>query len=80
MRDACASYNRLSMFWNSDEDDNAVHRLLRLGSRLGFLTYEQLNEELPDAVVSPGRLDALLARVDALGIRLIDESDAAALD
>jgi hypothetical protein len=53
-----------------------VRALLDLGERLGFLTYEMLNERLPDAIVRPDRLDAFLIEVDERGIRLIDEADA----
>ena len=59
----------------SDEPDDPVERLLRLGERQGYLTYEMLNERLPDEAVSPDNLDALLAAIDSRGIRLIDEAD-----
>jgi RNA polymerase primary sigma factor len=52
-----------------------VRELLRVGERLGYLTYEELNAKLPDEVVSPVRLDAILIEMDRRGIRLIDEAD-----
>ena len=58
------------------EPDDPVERLLRLGERQGYLTYEMLNERLPDEVVSPDQLDLLLMAIDSRGIRLIDEADA----
>lgn len=58
------------------EPDDPVERLLRLGERQGYLTYEMLNEQLPDEAVSPDRLDRLLRTIDARGIRLIDDADA----
>jgi RNA polymerase primary sigma factor len=45
------------------------------GRPRGFLTYEELNEKLPDEVVSPDKLDTLLMRIDEMGIKLIDEAD-----
>ena len=57
------------------EPDARVRELLRLGERLGYLTYEELNEKLPDEVVTPDQLDALLIEIDQRGIRLIDEAD-----
>ena len=49
--------------------------LLDLGTSRGFLTYEELNEKLPDEVVSPDKLDSLLMMIDEMGIKLIDEAD-----
>src|SRR4029453_18152003 len=60
---------------SQEEADNRVRILLDLGTSRGFLTYEELNEKLPDEVVSPDKLDSLLMRIDEMGIRLIDESD-----
>jgi RNA polymerase primary sigma factor len=53
-----------------------VQALLDLGTSRGYLTYEELNERLPDEVVSPDKLDSLLMMIDEMGIKLIDESDA----
>src|SRR5688500_10214673 len=52
-----------------------VNTLIDLGKSRGFLTYEELNEKLPDEVVSPDKLDSLLMMIDEMGIKLIDESD-----
>src|SRR2546421_9795705 len=60
---------------SQEEADNRVRILLELGTSRGFLTYEELNEKLPDEVVSPDKLDSLLMRIDEMGIRLIDEAD-----
>src|SRR5437763_1346530 len=60
---------------SQEEADNRVRILLELGTSRGFLTYEELNEKLPDEVVSPDKLDTLLMRIDEMGIRLIDEHD-----
>src|SRR5215218_10859031 len=60
---------------SQEEADNRVGILLELGTSRGFLTYEELNEKLPDEVVSPDKLDTLLMRIDEMGIKLIDEAD-----
>ncbi|HYE17524.1 MAG TPA: RNA polymerase sigma factor RpoD [Tepidisphaeraceae bacterium] len=52
-----------------------VTALLDLGKSRGYLTYEELNEKLPDEVVSPEKLDSLLMTIDEMGIKLIDELD-----
>ncbi len=60
---------------SQEEADNRVRILLELGTSRGFLTYEELNNKLPDEVVSPDKLDSLLMRIDEMGIKLIDEAD-----
>jgi RNA polymerase primary sigma factor len=61
---------------SQEEVDNRVRALLDLGTGRGYLTYEELNEKLPDEVVSPDKLDSLLMMIDEMGIKLIDEADA----
>ncbi len=60
---------------SQEEVDIRVKAILDLGTSRGYLTYEELNEKLPDEVVSPDKLDSLLMMIDEMGIRLIDESD-----
>src|SRR6266516_3494252 len=60
---------------SQEEVDLRVNALIDLGKSRGFLTYEELNEKLPDQVVSPDKLDSLLMMIDEMGIRLIDEQD-----
>src|SRR3954466_1259158 len=62
---------------SQEEADKRVQILLDLGTSRGYLTYEELNERLPDEVVSPDKLDSLLMMIDEMGIRLIDEFDVA---
>jgi hypothetical protein len=63
------------MFASGNQPDDPVQRLLRLGERLGYLTYEMINDSLPDEVVAPDRLDGFLMEIESRGIRLIDEAD-----
>ena len=60
---------------SQEEVDARVKALLDLGTSRTYLTYEELNEKLPDEVVSPDKLDSLLMMIDEMGIRLIDEAD-----
>jgi RNA polymerase primary sigma factor len=62
---------------SQEEVDLRVQALLDLGTSRGYLTYEELNERLPDEVVSPDKLDSLLMMIDEMGIKLIDEADIA---
>ena len=49
--------------------------LVSRGKQQGYLTYEELNELLPDDAIAPDRLDALMQQFDELGIQLLDEAE-----
>jgi len=51
----------------------ALSELIELGRKRGWLSYEELNNTLPDEMVDPERLDELLVLIDRLGIELVDE-------
>jgi RNA polymerase primary sigma factor len=51
----------------------AVAQLIDVGRRRGWLSYEELNNTLPDEMVDPARLDELLVLVDRIGIEVVDE-------
>jgi glycerol-3-phosphate dehydrogenase len=55
-----------------------VDEVLDAGKARGWLTYEELNAKLPEIVVSPAALDALLRTIDRLGIRMIEATHAGA--
>ncbi|MCU0913310.1 MAG: RNA polymerase sigma factor RpoD [Planctomycetes bacterium] len=52
--------------------------LIAKGKKKGFLTYEEINEALPDDAVSAKQLEKVLSTLDEMGISLIDENDAEA--
>jgi RNA polymerase primary sigma factor len=60
------------------EAEQLIKTLIARGKKRGFLTYEEMNNALPDDAVSASRLERLLATLDEMGISLIDESDAEA--
>ncbi len=60
----------------SDAVESSVKKLLAKGKKRGFLTYEEVNDDLPDESVAPDRLDSLLMTLDEMGIELIDEAEA----
>jgi RNA polymerase primary sigma factor len=49
--------------------------LIDLATKRGWLSYEELNNTLPDEWVDPDRLHELLIYVDQLGVELIDEME-----
>ena len=59
----------------ADSLDASVKKLIAKGKERGYLTYEEMNDDLPDEAVSPDKLDSLLMTLDEMGIELIDESD-----
>jgi len=55
--------------------EDRIKSLIEKGEKKGFLTYEEMNKELPDEAISPSRLDGLLATLDEMGISLLDKED-----
>jgi len=53
----------------------AMHALLELGQRRGWLGYEEINDILPDEMVDPAYIDRLIIELDGLGIDLLDLRD-----
>ena len=48
--------------------------LIALGKSQGYLTYDQVNECLPDDVVNADKIDGLLTRLEDQGIELVNEA------
>jgi RNA polymerase primary sigma factor len=61
-----------------DKLDEGLKTLLDLGKRRGFLTFDQVNDYLPDEASSPDKIHGLLESLDELGIELINEDEAEA--
>jgi len=55
--------------------EQELNDLIEHGKQKGFLTYEELNDFLPDDVVSPEYIDEILLTLDEKGIELIDERE-----
>jgi RNA polymerase primary sigma factor len=65
-----------SMSYRIKLAEGQIRALIEKGKKKGFLTYEEMNEELPDEAVTPTRLDSLLMTLDEMGISLLDEAEA----
>ena len=59
----------------SEHLDDSVKKLLVKGKKRGFITFEEMNRDLPEDAVSPDKLDSLLMALDELSIELLDESE-----
>jgi len=55
--------------------EGQIRALIEKGKKKGYLTYEEMNEQLPEEAVTPARLDSLLMTLDEMGITLLDEAD-----
>ena len=55
--------------------EKQIKALIEKGKKKGYLTYEETNDNLSEDIISPARLDRLLATLDEMGIGLIDEAD-----
>ena len=58
-----------------EKQPTPMELLLKRGKERGFLTYEELNDCLPDDTVSPEKIDEILMQLDEMGIDLVDETD-----
>ncbi len=63
-----------------EEKDDLVDRLLELGrDKKNFLSYDDLNREMPDGMVSPEDIEDVLQKLEGTGINVSD-SDSALLE
>ena len=55
------------------DQDDVVQRLLELGGDKKFLTFDDLNRELPDSVVSPEDIEDVLQKLEGSNITVADD-------
>ena len=55
--------------------EREISTLVRIGKEKGYLTYEEMNEILPDDTISPEQIDSILTALDEMGIELVEEAD-----
>src|SRR5258708_14104027 len=59
-----------------EEIEESLKALLESGKEKGFLTYDQVNDHLPDDDANPEKIDQILILLEEQGIELIEESEA----
>ena len=59
-----------------DPIEQSVNELIEASFKRKYLTWEELNETLPDEAISPEKLESVLNRIEQAGIKLIDEIEA----
>ena len=58
-----------------EKTSSTLEQLIKRGKERGFLTYEELNDSLPEETVSADKIDEILMQLDEMGIDLVDELD-----
>ena len=54
---------------------NDLQKLVLIGRQQGYLTYDQVNEYLPDEANTAEKLDHLLVALERAGINIVDETE-----
>ena len=54
------------------EKEQLMKRLLKLGKKKEFLSFDELNREIPDDLMSPDDIEEVLGRLEAAGISVAD--------
>jgi RNA polymerase primary sigma factor len=55
--------------------EDKIKLIIEKAKRKGYITYEEMNNELPDESISPARLESLIMTLDEMGITLLDEAE-----
>ena len=53
---------------SSDEEESPFQLLLKKGKNEGFITYAELNENLPEGVIEADRLEEIVEMISDMGI------------
>jgi len=63
-----------------DLSDAAVKRMIKLAKKRGYVTYEEVNEVLPEGQSDPDQLEDVLSQLSEMGINVVEaeETDEAA--
>ena len=56
--------------------EGALQELLNRGRRRKYLTWEELNETLPDDAICPDALEMVMMKLESAGLDLLDEAEA----
>jgi len=55
--------------------DQGIKVLIDRGKQQGYLTYDEMNDLLPEGAIAPDKLDNILMTLDELGIELVEEAE-----
>ena len=63
------------MSMEEKDQEDVVQRLLELGGDKKFLTFDDLNRELPDNMVSPDDIEDVLQKLEGSNITVTDSDE-----
>jgi RNA polymerase primary sigma factor len=66
--------------WMEVKNDDSLKALIELGKRTNYLTWDQVNAQIPPDTVEPDRLDQILEILEQNGISIIEAEDEQAED
>jgi RNA polymerase primary sigma factor len=52
-----------------------VKELLRLAQEQGYLTYTDINDALPDSIITPDELDEIYSKLRSLEVEIVDQAE-----
>ena len=58
------------------KNQHNLNTLIEKGKQKGYLTYEEMNDILPDEAISPEEIDSILLTLEEVGIEITDEAHA----
>src|SRR4030095_5539870 len=59
---------------SGDTSDRKKQKLIDLGKSKGFLTYDEVNDNMPDDIVSSDQIDDWLSALGDEGIEIVDSA------
>ena len=62
---------------SSDEEESPFQLLLKKGKNEGFITYAELNENLPEGVIEADRLEEIVEMITDMGISVQEHANKA---
>ena len=58
-----------------EEKNEKIKELIKLANEKGYLTYDDINERIPESIVSPEEFEGILILLRGMDIEVIEESD-----
>ncbi len=60
---------------NREERQTKIRELVKLAKEQGFVTYDDINEAIPETVVSPEEFEALLMLMKGMDVEVVESAD-----
>jgi RNA polymerase primary sigma factor len=60
---------------NRDERQAKIRELVKIHQENGFVTYDDINEAIPETVVSPEEFDAILILLKGMDVEVVESAD-----